>query len=612
MDELKLVVAADGASLRKATARLSGRHFFWAYVGQDIAKYHQVKRAFEGNGTYHNVTQDFHQAAQDLREPYLRYLYDIVRQHNTLGSWLTSLSYRSGYVSKTFHRACYLKVTLDLLRSWPGLEPLIVAVGDSTMLRSVARNIERLPDKRPVVLGSRGTLPLRGALDVLRMLAHRAAFMLREAGQLLHSRRLIRHPFLPSEPTTVILTPVHAGNLGRGAEFHKTSFGDLANQFTARGHRIALAPLVLRDVDYPKALTRTAGSPFPILVPHRYLRFRDLFGAAVSSMVKPRIPRPLPRFAGMDVATLVEEDLRIDWVSNQAAASLRVAAVVRRWAKLGASIDRIIYRYENQPWERALCWEAKRSLPNASLVGYQHARAPRLLLSYYLAPGEADNAPLPDRVVTNGEYTARLLSSDGYNPGRVYVGGALHVPGLADAGPPVSVPREADERPVVLVAASFGLEEAGELVDLAGHLFGEDESVRVVIKCHPTTPIQKLKGLMSEPLPSHVEVSQQSIAELMLESSVMVYTGSSVCIEALGMGLPVVHLRPQFDLDMDPLESYPELRMEATGLEELREKVRWLLYHREEYVARHRERWQMVTREMYGPVTEQSYLAFVE
>ena len=92
----------------------------------------------------------------------------------------------------------------------------------------------------------------------------------------------------------------------------------------------------------------------------------------------------------------------------------------------------------------------------------------------------------------------------------------------------------------------------------------------------------------------------------------MVYTGSTVSVQAMALGLPAVHLRPQFDLDLDPLEAVPEVRLEAVGLEELREKVDWLLEHRDEYIAEHRESWSGLVDDMYGAVTEESFRQFVD
>lgn len=317
-------------------------------------------------------------------------------------------------------------------------------------------------------------------------------------------------------------------------------------------------------------------------------------------------------FAGMDIRVLFEEELSTHWVSNGAANALLTMAVVRNWARSNLPINRIIYLYENQPWERAVCWEARRSLPGAVLVGYRNTLAPRLLLNFYLAPGEAKEAPLPDRVITDGNLTAELLSADGYEPDFVRVAGALQMQDLLDLRPPPGRPSASETEATVLVAFSGGLEETAALAHMAVQLFDEAEGVQVVFKFHPSMPFEKVSRLLGDRFPAHVRVSEEPITELILKSSVMVYTESTVCVQALALGLPVIHLRTQFEFDMDPLEAVPDARLVATGLEELRQKVRWLLAHREEYIAEHQEEWKHQVQEMYGPVTEESFRAFVE
>ena len=433
---------------------------------------------------------------------------------------------------------------------------------------------------------------------------------------MIQSRRMIRRADLPNEPVTVIIGSVHSGNVNQGRDFHKSSFGDLSARLGELGCSVAMAPMILRDVPYREALRRVQNVTAPLLVPHRYLRLRDLLWAVISTWRRIPLREPLPPLDGMDISALVKEDLRLHWISNRAADALLMAALTRRWADLGIPIARIIYKYENQPWERALCWGAKRYLPQSKLVGYQHARAPLLYLNYYLAPGEETVAPLPDRVVTIGEHTARLLSSDGYGPGRIRVGGALHIPGLdarrRPTGESLIPASDATVHAPVLVACSYGLEEASELADLAARLFDEDDGVGVVIKCHPAMPFRNCQQLMRGPLPKHVRVSEEPITDLISKSSIMVYTGSMVCVQALAAGLPVIHLRPEFDLDLDPLGAVPEVRPEATGLEELRQQVKWLLTCREEYITQQQDRWASVVDEIYGPVTQETYRAFID
>jgi len=605
------LLLADPGDAAEVVRRFTGLPFSWVFLGQMIDEFHRVEAAFEGRGNYLDTNCQFQRAAEELREPYLTHQYRIGRELDSLRWWITTLSYRSCYVSKTFHRACYLKVALDLARTWEGPGALVV-VADNSVRRALARNLERNGGSGVQTVSRLRASPLRPLIDTLDMLAHRAVLFAREGYRIVQSRRMIRHPYVPAEPTTILMSSVSFRNVHIGAEFHTSFFGDLASQLVKLGFRVALVPRILDRLSYKQVLAGLAGASLPIMVPHRYLGLRVLISTVISTCRPLPLPRPVPLMAGMDVEDLLKAELRTHRISNGEAHALLMAAVVRRWAQLGSSIARMIYVYENQPWERAICWEAKRCFPEAVVVGYQHANVERLLLNFHLAPGEADVAPLPDRVVTIGKYTANLLSQSGYKPGQVRVGGALQMQAMFAGSVPSAHASASKNGATVLVAPSNGLEEAAELVDIAGRLFDETDSIQVVVKCHPIMPLQMISKVAGVGLPPHVGLSEEPITDLMLKSDLMVYSGSSVCFQALTLGLPVIHLRTRFDLDLDPLEAQPEVRLDATGLDDLKEKVRWLLAHREEYIATHQEKWTRLVNEVYTPATAETCRAFVE
>ena len=70
----------------------------------------------------------------------------------------------------------------------------------------------------------------------------------------------------------------------------------------------------------------------------------------------------------------------------------------------------------------------------------------------------------------------------------------------------------------------------------------------------------------------------------------MIYSGSTAYIQAMALGIPTIHLRPQFDFNHDSLEGWDDIRLEAFRLEELKHRAHWLLNHREEYVTAHRDK----------------------
>ena len=98
----------------------------------------------------------------------------------------------------------------------------------------------------------------------------------------------------------------------------------------------------------------------------------------------------------------------------------------------------------------------------------------------------------------------------------------------------------------------------------------------------------------------------------MANSSVMVYSGSTVGVQAIALGVPCVHVRTAFDFDLDPLEGFPQARLEATGISEVRKQVRWLLQNRDSFISEHLSEWQRIVRQMYGPITSDTYTAFIK
>lgn len=245
------------------------------------------------------------------------------------------------------------------------------------------------------------------------------------------------------------------------------------------------------------------------------------------------------------------------------------------------------------------------------MIGYQHSRVPNNLLNLFQAPGGEAIAPFPDYVVTNGAYSARALTAGGFDSDRVKIGCAIQIGTQSKPSSDIAQATPTTPRPVVLVACSEEIEEAEELVEMAVNLFASDQGVEIVLKCHPNMPFSRLAKYVEGELPPHVSLSNDPIASLFPKSSLLVYTGSMVSVQALAMGLPVIHLRPQFDFDLDPLEGHHGSHLVATGIDDLRSKVSWLLEHRSGYIQEHRDAWSKIVDDLYAPVTDEAIKAFV-
>ena len=90
--------------------------------------------------TYVDTTKQLHDASETLRAPYLTEIYRAGRDFGSLSWWVTSVSYRNGIYSKTFHQACVLKLALDTVATWKAQEPLVL-VAPTTVRKALKRNL---------------------------------------------------------------------------------------------------------------------------------------------------------------------------------------------------------------------------------------------------------------------------------------------------------------------------------------------------------------------------------------------------------------------------------------------------------------------------------------
>ncbi|MFQ5875040.1 MAG: hypothetical protein ACE5JL_14765, partial [Dehalococcoidia bacterium] len=135
----------------------------------------------------------------------------------------------------------------------------------------------------------------------------------------------------------------------------------------------------------------------------------------------------------------------------------------------------------------------------------------------------------------------------------------------------------------------------------------------VILKCHPLMPFRRIaRALGLAPLPEHIQVSEEPLERLLQEGGVMVYSTGLSCIEALDLGVPVVHLQPDLNLDLDPLDFAPEVRPSVRTPRELAAAVEHIVRDRQSLVTTYGEQWRTVVQQLLGEVSEETYALFLE
>jgi hypothetical protein len=320
-------------------------------------------------------------------------------------------------------------------------------------------------------------------------------------------------------------------------------FGDLAQRLPVRARYVAFV-----HSGYRAALPRLAASGYEPLFGS--LRLADLlwsFKASVCAWWR-AARRDGGTLGGKPAGALLAHALRWDlgrggYFYNLLVhrAALRLLA---RWQP-----QWLLYPFEGKSLEKMLLLAARTASPRTRIIGYQHTSITPRHATLIFAPGEAAATPLPERVVAVGEVTRRYLEAEGrYPAGFLVTGCALRQRG----GTPLER-RSGEGKPRLLLALSSSRQELVEAVALCRSAV-EHGGVELAIRPHPEFPLALLPGeLRAWTHGSARDVFGTALSDNLQWCDAVVYASSTVALEALGRGRPVINLRLADLIDADPV-----------------------------------------------------------
>jgi hypothetical protein len=135
----------------------------------------------------------------------------------------------------------------------------------------------------------------------------------------------------------------------------------------------------------------------------------------------------------------------------------------------------------------------------------------------------------------------------------------------------------------------------------------------VRIRPHPEFTLEEILGRLAAPHDAFYRVSRGPLAEDLAWADAVVYASSTVSVEALSLGIPVVRLEFGEALGTDPLsEWHGRLKWSARKPSELIEAFGRIAAVSEQQFAVWQEEAQAYARRYLRPVTEERLRAFLE
>jgi len=585
---------------------MRGRKFKWIYLGENVFEAIAIEGEIRDKGQRLEIAKLLQEAAKSLRQPYIDYIGKLNRENKSLRWWASSVSERSPYNSKTFLHSCYIKTCTDILKKYPD-ESFVVFVEKRAVRQSLLKNIEdRNLEHRGEFMES-----FRGAFRNLRhFILYKGWFLLSSVYRTVTAKYAYRMQkrFIPQRSLVMIHTWVDKRSFDEKGAYRESYFGKLPEYLKKHSKNVVIVPHILGTVPYRETVNKMVKSDLVFLLPHSSLSVSDVFKVFFETLVNKPKKAVFLRFENIEISELIFEDLKNDWNGARVAFDLLIYHFVQRLKEKRIPIDTVIYPYENQIWEKVLCAAMRRFYPSAYLVGYQHTTIYKMYLNYFLSKHEVDILPFPNKIITNGRRYKKVLTESGYPEGKVVQGGAIRY--AYSLKPSAHEDRKKVDKHVVLVTPSVGEADAVELIWKVLKAYGSRDEYKVIIKCHPTMPFERISKRLKVELPRHFSISDRSVVDLLKESDVLLYTYSTTCVEAIAAGVPVVHVESDFSVDLDPLDFDPEARPSARNPEEIVKRVEEAIAMDEKELSRKRKIWSSVVESLFGKVDDSVYRLF--
>lgn len=335
-------------------------------------------------------------------------------------------------------------------------------------------------------------------------------------------------------------------------------FGDLPKVLGSRGGRMAYIAYVYTP--YAARLHALGkGSAVPYYPLYRFLTAGDLLTGSWNAMTA-AIRRPSTSGDSDPVSSAMQDILRETFLEDVSTRgylhNLLVHAAALRMAR-NLRPQNLIYPYENKSLEKALLLAVREASPGTKIVGYQHTSITPRHIGLRFSREEARNTPLPDRIVTVGEITRKYLEEHGNYPKQMLVAGCA-LRQVRDK--PLALRAPTKDRPRVLLALSSSIGELVSAVEFMRQVKSRLPGMEIGVRPHLNFPLQKLPAdSLAWVRKQAIDLSGTRLRDNLEWADMTAYVSSTVALESLMLGRPVLHL----DIDPgnpDPLLGNPRFR----------------------------------------------------
>jgi surface carbohydrate biosynthesis protein (TIGR04326 family) len=545
--------AIDSSRLRKHVAH--SETVRWIFLARDYRLMRRLARELGKKFAAVIITDILSQVADEIRTEHIEWIDRLNRANGGQSIWwFGAVSSRNVHSSNLFLYSCYLLV---LQRVWqnPDTRPDLIVVDSPGLAECIEFWIKTNNADISVRRVSSKKMFLRNIRPFLHYVMSVAIFGARYFAALF--TRLCLVPKKGDGPQVVVDTFVHNDSLSEQGVFRDRYFPFLHEFLQAEGHQVLVHPVLYGfRYNYVSIFRRMRKSLTSFIIQEDYLQISDYVAALLAPLTLRGIKIQQGHFRGINLDPVIQEEHRLQ-PSLPVMQSILTYRLWRRLNLSGVALSWVISWYENQVIDKALIAGVRDAYPGIRIVGAQMFIHIPNYLSLYPSQSEQKAGFTPDLMLQTGEGQCKTALKYAHAiPCRAAA--ALRYAHLYTKQ--CGTERSATPQDGILVLLPFFMDETLEILDILLDAVQEiPDGTEFLIKCHPdySSSEEIIDAFGRDHWPKEFRIWDGSLSAAFEKAALVIASNSSSMVEAVVLGIPVIFIKRNSNLNMNPLAGIP-------------------------------------------------------
>ena len=551
------------------------------------------------------VSVIFNEIASKSRKPFTQLVDNLSLRHNNLDWWVESPASRNTLVSPFFHYFCALHLVSELISKNYTISEIIV---DSIAFRRILKKYFHSKNQSIIVKNDKNPLTnfiknfFKPFVKIPIELFNRIYQI-----QCCRKTRFLQKQF-PTKPLKIIDVFCFPGFVTEDRYYNGLweSLDSEQKKTTFFVPTIVMMPKNKITAIYKEL--RSSERNF--MIKEDFLTIRDLIYAVCHYFRTTSLHIDPVVVLGVDISRLVKEELNGMGGYSGAVEAILNYCFAKNLKEHGIKIDLVIDWFENNFFDRG--WNAgfRKFYPESQIVGYKGYINIPFHLSLYPTEVENISMVIPNKIAVIGN--GLVDSTKEFFPDlNVVISPAFRFNHLWDAT--YNKPDTCKFR--ILVALSITLKESVYILKTIEKIIGEIDITNMLfwIKPHPTMSKEKLKIALDGKCPKEFIFIQGSSSDYLNRCNILISGMSSICLEAMALGIPVIVVEKLSGLHYDqiPKEIPQGLWTSCRTLGDIENAIECYKNRSDKEIEEHKKIGLRIKKDYFEPISRDGVLDFL-